>query len=321
MALRRRGAVVVDYKVASWDAPSALPAWLTLTRATVGRYSDASNVLQSAAINAARMDYSTGVVGLIMEKARTNLFLRSDECANASWASANSTKTANQASGWAGAMTAATLTCANSTGVSAHQQGPFTVSSGATVTHSRVLAPGTNTSPYLSIYDNAHHQAQFVLSGNGSTANADAGVTARIRKVTTGLYLCSVTYTITGTSCYGTLFVSGHKSQNGTTGEYVYCDVAQLEVGAFSSSIVPTTTVAATRSGDALALGSGYASNPLIVETQSATTLAVSRTLYNPGSGISGLINSTNVWVRKAVVYAIGTPADVLNAVVAGGAW
>jgi hypothetical protein len=58
------------------------PGWLdpgvTFTRASTGTYVDASGVIQTAAINAPRWDYANGVLrGLLIEEARTNLFLNS----------------------------------------------------------------------------------------------------------------------------------------------------------------------------------------------------------------------------------------------------
>jgi hypothetical protein len=55
-----------------------MPAGITFTRASTATYTDASGVIQTAAINAPRWDYAGGSLrGLLIEEARTNLFLNS----------------------------------------------------------------------------------------------------------------------------------------------------------------------------------------------------------------------------------------------------
>jgi hypothetical protein len=51
---------------------------ITFTRASTATYTDASGVIQTAAVNAPRWDYASGVLrGLLIEEARTNLALNS----------------------------------------------------------------------------------------------------------------------------------------------------------------------------------------------------------------------------------------------------
>jgi hypothetical protein len=55
-----------------------LPAGVTFTRASTATYIDASGVIQTAAVNQPRWDYAGGSLrGLLIEEARTNLFLNS----------------------------------------------------------------------------------------------------------------------------------------------------------------------------------------------------------------------------------------------------
>jgi len=58
--------------------PGSLDSRVTFTRASTATYTDASGTIQTAAINAPRWDYAGGVLrGLLIEEARTNLFLNS----------------------------------------------------------------------------------------------------------------------------------------------------------------------------------------------------------------------------------------------------
>ena len=58
--------------------PGSLPPGITFTRASVATYTDASGVIQTAAVNQPRWDYAGGLLrGLLIEEARTNLLLNS----------------------------------------------------------------------------------------------------------------------------------------------------------------------------------------------------------------------------------------------------
>jgi len=59
-------------------APGWLDPGVTFTRASTGTYIDSTGTIQTAAINAPRWDYAGGSLrGLLIEEARTNLFLNS----------------------------------------------------------------------------------------------------------------------------------------------------------------------------------------------------------------------------------------------------
>jgi len=58
--------------------PGSMPPGVTFTRASTATYTDASGVIQTAAVNQPRWDYAGGSLrGLLIEEARTNLFLNS----------------------------------------------------------------------------------------------------------------------------------------------------------------------------------------------------------------------------------------------------
>lgn len=82
---------------------------ITFTRASTATRTNAKGLIESVASGAPRIDYDpiTGVCkGLLIEEARTNLLLRSEEFDNASWAKINVTVTANAATAPDGAVTA-----------------------------------------------------------------------------------------------------------------------------------------------------------------------------------------------------------------------
>jgi len=68
------------------------------TRASTATFVGSNGLIQSAAINTARFDHdpiTLACKGLLIEESRTNLALRSDDLANATWTQLQATITAN----------------------------------------------------------------------------------------------------------------------------------------------------------------------------------------------------------------------------------
>ena len=82
----------------AFAATKALDPRITFTRASTGTYVGSNGTLRTAGINEARFDHSPLTLeslGLLVEEARTNLLLRSEEFDNASWTKTRSSVTAN----------------------------------------------------------------------------------------------------------------------------------------------------------------------------------------------------------------------------------
>ena len=232
---------------------------VTFTRASSGTFTDSAGTLQTAATNEPRFDHNptTGEsLGLLVEEARTNLVLRSEEFDNAAWTKVGGTISANSTGSPSGAITADTLVEDTSTG-----------------TH-RCLISATiaNTTIYtVSAYAKAAGRTHVRLAlGSGLagelTANLSSGTVAAssgatnptVQSVGNGWYRISFT-SAASSSTSGQVqlqLIQGTSTTSytgdGASGAYFWG--AQLEAGAFASSYIATAGATATRSADVVSI-------------------------------------------------------------------
>jgi hypothetical protein len=236
---------------------------ITFTRASTATYFDSAGVLQSAAIDAPRLDYNPSTLaaqGLLIEEARTNLVTRSEEFNDAAWTKTNSSITANATTAPSGTATADKLIEALDTNL-VHQvtQSGVTIVSLATYTASVFVKADTRTRVrvgFLVATSGVVADANLTAGtiGAASAFGGGAAAASSIQALNNGWYRISVT----GTGAAGTsgelrvelLDASGNRQYNGDGTSGLFLWGAQLEAGAFPTSYIPTTTTALTRSQD-----------------------------------------------------------------------
>lgn len=250
----------------------------TFVRATTASYIDAyTGYVGSAASGAARYQAGKYGRGIMIEKARTNLLVRSTDLTNASWTKTNlSVTTSGDIYGMSGA--ASSNRCVPSASNGAARQ---------------------DTSTNIST-----NSAAFSLDICSGTTG-DTSVTLQIIRADTAAVLATATVTITSEwARYQVVYTSaGSISANWgvniifpTNGGKYYVDHAQLEVttsasatsGDYSSRI-PTTTTSVSRNADSLTYTTGNIfTNPIMRGTVCFWITALFNSA-NMGNGLGDL--------------------------------
>jgi hypothetical protein len=305
----------------------SLPAGVSFTRAGTATYFDAAGVLRTAAADQPRFDHdpvTKAPKGLLIEGSRTNLLLQSNDVGSASWSNQNATVTVGATPSPLGL--AADVVEATPIGTHGVNQA-VNVTTGTAYTFS-FYAKAKGRSLLRAGASNLNAYAVFDLSA-GTVQYTDAGVTAKIEAAGGGWYRCAVTQTAAATATYNWILRtqsatsewpgSGAYTGDGVSGVSIIG--AQLEVGAFPSSYIPTTTATATRAADICVMtGTNFSRwfNPLegtfLVEFYrdlhfaAGNLLSAARTAPGYGPRHQLAITSTNR-IEYAVVGSAGAVA------------
>jgi hypothetical protein len=255
---------------------STLDSRITFTRASGATYFDSSGVLQTAASGVARFDHNpiTGEsLGLLVEEQRTNICLQSEDFST-TWTAVNASAQTNVAIAPTGALTADKLTEDTSSGVS-HRitQTSMSLAASTAATFSfYAKASGRNIVRAQLYEDNSNGilTGFFDLSSgtvtSTSVSGTASGASGTITAVGNGWYRCTLSgipYTSGTLASVALTLVS-----TGTTVVYtgdgysgVFLWGAQLEVGAFPTSYIPTVAATVTRNADAASMtGANFSS-------------------------------------------------------------
>lgn len=238
---------------------------ISFTRASIGMAYNSAGVLTSYAVDAPRFDYdpiTLACKGLLIEDAATNLLLRSAELEHAGWIKSLATVTPNAIAAPDGTTTADKLV-EDSTATNTHkvQQVLSKASSALTYTASICIkaAECTQVVLYLAGSSGEGNAVNTLVDLAAGTVSAPSyagtfstGGAATIQSLPNGWYRVAITGTTdTATSVYLTVRLRNGSTTytgDGTSGVYVWG--AQLELGSFASSYIPTTSAQVTRSLD-----------------------------------------------------------------------
>lgn len=256
---------------------------ITFTRAdasTCASFVGANGLIQLATANTPRFDYDPATLapkGFLIEESRQNTQLNSaavSSGASYSTLNANGTVTLNAATAPDGTVTATSYIEDTAVTVGRYLAGlQFTPALATNYTYSMYVkqASGSRYFAFLFLSTQGWNggigaSAVYDLSGSGTVTSTAGGIVATsITAVGNGWYRCTATALsdATTTASGRVQFRITNSPTNsgpnytgdGTSGFYLWG--CQLEIGAFPTSYIPTTTVAVTRAAD------GATINPL----------------------------------------------------------
>jgi hypothetical protein len=248
---------------------SAVTAYTPTTTQAITNYIP---VLQTAASGEARFDHNpiTGEsLGLLIEEARTNLSIYSEQFDDAGWTKEQLSVLVNQVIAPDGTLTADKLV-ENTATTSRNIRRAFTgLSSGSTLTWSFYAKSGERTTCAAYINDNTTTSnrvaVNFDLASGTASSLTNFGTftngSATITPVGNGWYRCTVSGVATGvTTVQGRVFI-GTSSYTGDGYSGIYIWGAQLEAGSFATSYIPTVASQVTRAADAASMtGTNFSS-------------------------------------------------------------
>ena len=220
------------------------------TRASIATRVNSQGLIETVASGVPRLDYPllNGVVqscpALLLEPARTNLALYSEDFSNAAWTS-NLTVITNATTAPDGSINADKVYATTGTGKRLYRT--VGITSATAYTFSFFAKAGGKNFTFVPDIDNSVNNVWFDLS-NGTFSSPVEG-TAQMINYGNGWYRCICTTTSSTTSGYSYIGLSDASgsinfTENGTDGVYIWG--AMLEAGSYATSYIPTsgTTVA-----------------------------------------------------------------------------
>lgn len=210
-------------------------------------YVDSNGYVVSATDNQARFDYNPATLaclGLLIEESRSNVLKYSSDFSNPAYIAGKSSITTNATTAPDNTNTAQKLVEDSTSGIHQVYQN-YALAAAATVTHS--------------VYAKAGERTVIVMLSGGVTRtfNLSTGTTsgsgASIKNAGNGWYRCVFTGAIPDNAnrSYGVNLSNGTTTNytgDGSSGAYIWG--MQLEVGAFVTSYIPTTSASLTRNAD-----------------------------------------------------------------------
>jgi hypothetical protein len=266
----------------------------TFTRASTATFVGSNGLIQSAAVNAARFDHDPVTLackGLLIEEARTNLVLQSEGFSTASWQKLGSTITADSIASPNGTVTADLLV--EDVGLLSHivQQSTPSLTAGQSYNFSVFAKAGSHTSFQITLSNAAFGIglfANFVLTGSGSVGTS-SGLTTSIQSYPDGWYRCSIAVASAVGGAGGAVGIAANANNSsatrlpsylGTGAQVVHLWGAQLELGSFPTSYIPTVASSVVRSADVCSItGSDFTG----MYNQSEGTMLVNA--FTPANG------------------------------------
>ena len=261
---------------------------LDFTRASTATRVNESGLIEEVAANVPRLDNSQGgCSSLLLEPQRTNLFLNSNstEGFNAS----NATRTLNQITSPDGSINASSVVCTNNFGNI--NRGGQAVTAGTKYVYSVFLKLKDTNWAYIRVLSTDLDYFVWIDLLNG-IKGTDANSVGSIQDYGNGWFRCNIVFTnISATTANIYTYPTSSNNTTSAIGNSFYAWGIQLEAGSYSTSLIPTTTTAVTRTQDS-ATKSGISS--LIGQTEGTLFFNVNYKQLSTTARFITISNATN---------------------------
>lgn len=233
--------------------------------------------------------------GLLIEEARTNLNIRSEDFNSTDYSWAGATVSFDQIAAPDGTTTADILI--ENSATSTHRISQTIATAPAAVAHSVFVKNAGRRYFQLFTGNNTTSFVTFDLQTGTVTRVGSSIVSSSIQNYGNGWYRCTAVYSANSTLFYYGLANSSTAAFNpsyagdGSSGVYLWG--AQVEAGAFATSYIPTTTTALTRNADVATMtgtnfSSWYNQTAGSFEMQVLKSVGVSGRVFVVDTGGSG---------------------------------
>lgn len=233
-------------------ANESLDGRITFTRASSATRTNRFGYIENVASGAPRFDYDPITKlckGLLVEEARTNMVVKSNDISSASWGKTQSTVETSTTVLNPDGVTYANKLCAN-TVANYHSVGQSTVVTVASTVYSFSFYAKKAEYRYAFVSFSGPHQYQMFDLNSGSVGPLVSGFSsASMEDVGNGWYRCICKITATTTTTYPLIYTSPTTTANvaGTAGSGIYVWGIQMEAAVNPSSLIITDAAAATR--------------------------------------------------------------------------
>jgi len=241
--------------------PNTVLGDMNIVRATTATRVNSAGLIESVAINVPRLDYTLGSCpSILVEPARTNLVLRSEEFDNASWTKLLSSITANTAISPSDIQNADTFTA---NGISGFHYLFNTASLTTATTYSISVFAKKGTNNFIQLTGGTvpfgiNFFANFDLN-NGVLGTVGSATTARIENYGNDWYRCiitGVTINASVSDAFGVFAIvqsaTSARAEANTLSTSIILWGGQCELGAYATSYIPTTTATVLRNADVI---------------------------------------------------------------------
>ena len=295
---------------------------ITFSRASSATRTNANGLIEVVPAGTPRRDFDpvTGVCkGLLIEEQRTNLLTYSEQFDNAAWGKSFSSVGANVISSPDGTITSDSHTETSDASAQYHSITRTGVSDTPGAVHTFSIYVKAGSRSYYEISPTSGAGVNFNLGTGSINFSYGTGVTGSITSTGNGWYRLSVSAVISSSTTNITLLPGGSNGAtnyigNGSVSAYIWG--AQLEVGSFPTSYIPTTSAAATRTADiATMTGTNFSS----WYNQSEGTLFAEGDSAGGTTPCFASIDDSTVSNRIQLRRAASNTAASLRAVSSGG--